>query len=781
MAPKQPTAESDSESVAGGDDSRVKTRKSGAKVQKNSRSDENTAPTIEATSVEDKFDRDNQEKSTDTSGENPVEALVGAEVNSEDDNNGATTSENANGACPIEGFELGILGQGGVQDLDIESHRTLMSSSLFEFYCNSKAADLLNAQPGCAGKYTRESDEAKELGRKMFIHNSQFFIAHGVLPTGVEEDGWEEWREEYRRILDHLGSVALGGVDLNVGEASRAVAQDDRAAGRIVYGEIYGLGNGESQTAPMRIPVDRRLPDHDERNKENMPPAPGTFKPGSPHRDEFPSFTPQTYIQQLGLCRYTVEFQEEIMLGKGGFGAVWRARHIMDGQVYAVKKIFLSEKMLKRLQVRTVDDILLEIRTLAKLEHPNIVRYYGAWAEYRGPLNTSRPNFPRSESTRALIHQNSDSGEEFVFDDAFEETVERAQEEDDIGDEHGEPSKSDEDDENDTDGNESDYNGGLDESDNGIVFEEPSGPVIESDQGINHEDDDDDDVETIPRDFDEDYTYSDDADMFTDGNHSAHLTANGKTVPITLFIQMSLHPVCLARYLRGSLDEIHRHCFHILPSLKIMLGILAGVDHIHSKKIIHRDLKPGNIFLSLPENHTDSKCPACEEKGVRSKAYTNPRIGDFGLVAEVIDPEKSTGAPITGSHTGTTFYRPYNIPSIDEALDVFALGVIFFELIYPLNTVSERAMVLMALSCTSDFRDGAPTTPRLPNDFERVLSDRGLKGCGLESAGEVANIVQMTTSCILGMVEPDAGKRWSIKEIRLVLQELLVLVEKDRF
>lgn len=50
---------------------------------------------------------------------------------------------------------------------------------------------------------------------------------------------------------------------------------------------------------------------------------------------------------------------------------------------------------------------------------------------------------------------------------------------------------------------------------------------------------------------------------------------------------------------------------------KILLSIIKGLSHIHSKNIIHRDLKPQNILINVDKND--------------HKVIKEVKIADFGL------------------------------------------------------------------------------------------------------------------------------------------------------
>ena len=149
-----------------------------------------------------------------------------------------------------------------------------------------------------------------------------------------------------------------------------------------------------------------------------------------------------------------------------------------------------------------------------------------------------------------------------------------------------------------------------------------------------------------------------------------------------LYIQMDF---CEKLTLR---DLIKRDLYKDTETIwRLFRQILDGLAHIHSHKIIHRDLKPDNIFID--EN-------------------SNPKIGDFGLATSAhnqpIDsknPEDHTAANMTRS-IGTTLYvapelRSNVTTSYGSKVDMYSLGIITFEMCYPLMTAMERDYVIRAL------------------------------------------------------------------------------------
>jgi hypothetical protein len=88
---------------------------------------------------------------------------------------------------------------------------------------------------------------------------------------------------------------------------------------------------------------------------------------------------------------YARKFKEIRLLGKGGFGQVYCAQHVLDGQQYAVKKIRITAAQLRSIKSEVhAKPLLAELRALADLNHRNVVRYYDSWIEARLAVKSSQ-------------------------------------------------------------------------------------------------------------------------------------------------------------------------------------------------------------------------------------------------------------------------------------------------------------------------------------------------------------------------------------------------------
>ena len=164
-----------------------------------------------------------------------------------------------------------------------------------------------------------------------------------------------------------------------------------------------------------------------------------------------------------------------------------------------------------------------------------------------------------------------------------------------------------------------------------------------------------------------------------------------------MYIQMEL---CGTSNLRGLIDNDHFiDVTGMVCAWKMFREMVVGLQYIHSKGIIHRDLKPANIFV-----------------GVNNQI----KIGDFGL-ARVVDQVKPNydleeisslkisnrstkmAYPYLTEDIGTSSYQAPELKTkkYDKRVDIYSLGVIFFELCYPALTkctVMEKAEVCLDLN-----------------------------------------------------------------------------------
>ncbi|KAL3810811.1 hypothetical protein ACHAXA_008826 [Cyclostephanos tholiformis] len=80
----------------------------------------------------------------------------------------------------------------------------------------------------------------------------------------------------------------------------------------------------------------------------------------------------------LSLSRYMREFHQISLLATGSFGSVYRAMHKLEMKHYAVKRVTFTTC---GYYAKSLSLVMREVRILAKLDHPNCVRYYTSWLE----------------------------------------------------------------------------------------------------------------------------------------------------------------------------------------------------------------------------------------------------------------------------------------------------------------------------------------------------------------------------------------------------------------
>jgi len=101
------------------------------------------------------------------------------------------------------------------------------------------------------------------------------------------------------------------------------------------------------------------------------------FEGGDSSQEKQPK-TKKVRVSDMNVTRYQDEFLELTRLASGSFGSVVKARHRLDGVVYAVK---ITKKRPKR-NSRDEKVALNEVFVLAAMmKHRHVVRYFNAWVE----------------------------------------------------------------------------------------------------------------------------------------------------------------------------------------------------------------------------------------------------------------------------------------------------------------------------------------------------------------------------------------------------------------
>ena len=356
---------------------------------------------------------------------------------------------------------------------------------------------------------------------------------------------------------------------------------------------------------------------HKRRPSQTSPSKLKLLSSSNPAANDIPALT-------VSLSRYRNDFEELQLLGKGGFGAVYKVRNRVDKLLYAVKKI--------RLRRRGAEEnrrIIREVSTIGMLHHSYIVRYYQAWIE---------------------AEEEGDSGE---GGDAW-----RVEDDNEAG----------------SDWLSSSYN-----------------------------------TSSYLREVDED----EQEDEAKEGRSSRRTSDRSNRPSQCLYIQMQY---CPNKTLKDVIAD--RMCERSMETCwRLFRQTLEAVAYLHSKDIVHRDLKPANVFID-------------DQQSIK--------LGDFGLA--VLTVGKQSGAKRPSSHptatdddtayddeddsilskesavrevVGTVFYRSPEQEAVgvlyDEKADIYALGIILFELFQPFGSASERIAVL------SELRK----THRVPGDFMR--------------------------------------------------------------
>lgn len=340
--------------------------------------------------------------------------------------------------------------------------------------------------------------------------------------------------------------------------------------------------------------------------------------------------------------RYRREFRELSFIANGGFGCVYKAVHFLDGVEYAIKKISVK---FDRLQC--IEQHLQEVKTLARLNHTNIVSYKSAWIEsaFSAALNMDIPAEEETGSSRMIEPSRSILTESECSHIVFDENPdgqtgmrERTWTDICIDENSGER------------GAHSKMNEGNDFS---VMSEKDSEAESKGDSSEGN----------AVGGFRCTVRSSDtDSDLKEENMQLCrYVRQQPDTTYATLYIQMSLCENTLQQWLDKRVELLSDDIV-----MNIFTQIVQGLDHIHQRRIVHHDIKPRNIFISTIGN-------------------LQIQLGDFGLAC-----------PLQGENHenafGTYLYAaPEQLArKCDPKSDIYSAGIVLLELLVPTSTLMER-------------------------------------------------------------------------------------------
>lgn len=330
----------------------------------------------------------------------------------------------------------------------------------------------------------------------------------------------------------------------------------------------------------------------------------------------------------LEWSRYYRDFAEIEKIGEGGFGDVWKSKHKLDQIDYAVKKICV-----KATSVKNILNHLREVKTLASLNHVNIVPYKSCWLE---PLISYQQEEKLVETNQSSSTEESSNFTTNTYSKAEKDSLR------------------------------------LKSDSFSIDFQY-------SDEQISHQ-------KTVKSSLTvESHSQMEKVRKLNEANGA--MIPHVKLTWAVLYIQMKLCQKTLRNFLderneHGNVQEFYQQFPSLLPikdindtlshqtvGFNMFDQLCSGLEYIHAKGIVHHDIKPSNVFISN------------EESGGLTL-----QLGDFGLACPLENNDM-----VRHDGFGTRLYaaKEQLDGQCSKKSDIYSLGVILIELLSKCITVME--------------------------------------------------------------------------------------------
>ena len=482
------------------------------------------------------------------------------------------------------------------------------------------------------------------------------------------------------------------------------------------------------------------------------------------------------------------EFTDLSIIGRGGYSTVYKCRNKLDQQWYALKKITLKISKGDKNWFLAHNKVFEEAKSLSRLSHENIIRYYSSWVHVvqeghncqpKAMLNSGKKNsfFSREQETVLGLKADFKSS-------SFEEREDRSTPD------RSQPSG---------DGEDS-FKTDKELKDCSLILFKPDS---EDSADKRH------DAQESPK----PRSLKERRGLFL--SDVVDTSEGTSMIPdrLEFFILTELCESTLRTYLDLRNVQVKKNPANLTwvrDAFDLAKQLVNGLIFLSSAQVIHRDIKPSNIFLTedMKVKYGDfGLVKSCDDLADLS-AFPTPTLspmnstikqfGDSTLDASSHQPstdrrrerrysciEDNINYDLTRK-IGTTMYaspEQLNSSRYAKKTDYYSLGLVLIEVFVPLYTEMERYKVFEAIRKKGVFeREAFPGTPNklrsLLNGLirsepsERIALDELLDCLKREELQLLKAVQEPYLSQVLVKVEGQSA--WKEKSVAIVSNKLLV-------